>query len=56
MYAKGCKSTSTSASLKVYNNGRLFDAKVVYDSDFYGFVYSSSLPAGSYQVYVKVSW
>lgn len=56
MYPTGCKASSTTGSLRVYMGGKLIDATVAYDVDYYSFIYSSSFAAGTYSVYFKPTW
>jgi hypothetical protein len=56
MYSKGCKTSYTTGSLRVFSNGRLVDSKVVYDFDNFGYIYNSSFKAGNYSVFVKPTW
>jgi hypothetical protein len=56
MYPKGCRTTYSQASLRVFANGKIIDSIPEYDMYNYGFVRSTLLPAGNYAVYVKATW
>jgi len=55
MYPKGCRSGSSSASIKVVKDGLTVTSANVGDSQNYGFV-NQTWAAGTYTVYVTPSW
>jgi hypothetical protein len=56
MYPDGCRSYYTYANIRVFVNGQILDGVVAWDSDYYSFIYSTSFPAGTYNVFIKPTW
>jgi hypothetical protein len=56
MYPKGCHSSYTNGTLRVFGNGRLIDSITGYDIDYYSTVTNGTWAAGNYSVFFKPTW
>ena len=56
MYPNGCKSTSTSGSLKLYKGSTLVSSVSMNDDLGYGFLYFNPLSAGTYTISFTPTW